>query len=243
MMKRIAVASLSLVAWLTLPGGLSAQRAGFQVGLAPGSRPPIVAQVRAGQVLQPFVTPQPFGAVVQPAQLTPQGQVVRRGARTVGRGVQIQQRGGQIGGPYRAGPASIAGRRGIRRVQRGNRIARQGQVVFVRPQIAGVVRERLPQHPVATPGVTVIAPRGRNPFTGVLGLGVSRLPRGVPAPNFGTRQRVRTSGNGALIGVTRADVIRQFGRPSATIINSGGETLIFGGTTVIIQNGQVAIVQ
>jgi hypothetical protein len=54
---------------------------------------------------------------------------------------------------------------------------------------------------------------------------------------------VRTSGNGVLIGATRADVIRQFGRPSATIINSGGETLIFGGTTVIIQNGQVAIVQ
>jgi hypothetical protein len=65
----------------------------------------------------------------------------------------------------------------------------------------------------------------------------------VPPPNFGTRQRVRQTGGQAFVGTTRADVIRQFGTPRATIINSNGETLVFGSTTVIIQNGQVVIVQ
>ena len=41
-------------------------------------------------------------------------------------------------------------------------------------------------------------------------------------------------------GTPRADVIRQFGQPSVTIITSTGETLYFtGGVTVILQNGQV----
>ena len=44
-----------------------------------------------------------------------------------------------------------------------------------------------------------------------------------------------------LVGAPRADVLRQFGQPSVTIITSTGETLYFtGGVTVIIQNGQVA---
>lgn len=42
-------------------------------------------------------------------------------------------------------------------------------------------------------------------------------------------------------GTPRAQVIRQFGSPSVTIITRSGETLYFnGGVTVIIQNGQVA---
>ena len=42
------------------------------------------------------------------------------------------------------------------------------------------------------------------------------------------------------IGTPRAEVIRQFGPPSVTVITSTGETLYFpGGATVIIQNGQV----
>jgi hypothetical protein len=44
-----------------------------------------------------------------------------------------------------------------------------------------------------------------------------------------------------VVGTPRADVIRQFGAPSVTIITSAGETMHFsGGVTVIIQNGQVA---
>ena len=230
--KRITVASLALVTLLALPAGLSAQRAGFMVGLAPGARPPIVSPVQAGHVIQPFVTPQAFGFVVPPAQLTAQGRVVRRGGQTA-------RRGGQIF----VGRGNQRGRPGGRQARRGNQIARQGQVFFVGPPIAGVVRGPLPRHPIVTPGTTVIAPRGRNPITGFLNLEGRRLPRGVPAPNFGTRTRVRQPGNRTLVGVTRADVIRQFGRPNVTIINSSGETLIFGGTTVIIQNGQVAIVQ
>ena len=41
-------------------------------------------------------------------------------------------------------------------------------------------------------------------------------------------------------GTSRADVIREFGPPSVTVITSTGETLYFpGGATVIVQNGQV----
>jgi hypothetical protein len=44
-----------------------------------------------------------------------------------------------------------------------------------------------------------------------------------------------------LAGTPRAEVLRQFGQPSVTVITSTGETLFFtGGVTVIIQNGQVA---
>ncbi len=232
MSKRITVASLALVTLLALPAGLSAQRAGFMVGLAPGARPPMVSPVQAGHVIQPFVTPQAFGFVVPPAQLTAQGQIVRRGGQTARRGGRIM-----------VGRGNQRGRPGGRQARRGNQIARQGQVFFVGPPIAGVFRGPLPQHPIITPVITVIAPRGRNPITGLLNLEGRRLPRGVPAPNFGTPTRVRQTGNRALVGFTRADVIRQFGRPNVTIINSSGETLIFGGTTVIIQNGQVAIMQ
>jgi hypothetical protein len=43
------------------------------------------------------------------------------------------------------------------------------------------------------------------------------------------------------VGTSRADVVRQFGQPSVTVITSTGETLYFSGNvTVIIQNGQVA---
>jgi len=43
------------------------------------------------------------------------------------------------------------------------------------------------------------------------------------------------------VGTSRADVVRQFGQPSVTVITSTGETLYFpGNVTVIIQNGQVA---
>jgi hypothetical protein len=42
-------------------------------------------------------------------------------------------------------------------------------------------------------------------------------------------------------GTPRADVLRQLGQPSVSIITLGGETLHFdGGLVVIIQNGQVA---
>jgi hypothetical protein len=41
-------------------------------------------------------------------------------------------------------------------------------------------------------------------------------------------------------GMTRAQVLSQFGPPSVSIITSTGETLYFsGGATVVIQNGQV----
>jgi hypothetical protein len=43
------------------------------------------------------------------------------------------------------------------------------------------------------------------------------------------------------VGMPRAEVLKQFGRPSASVITRTGETLYFsGGATVIIENGQVA---
>jgi hypothetical protein len=49
------------------------------------------------------------------------------------------------------------------------------------------------------------------------------------------------SGHLPPIGMARSEVLGQFGTPSVTVITSSGETLYFtGGTTVIIQNGQVA---
>jgi hypothetical protein len=53
-------------------------------------------------------------------------------------------------------------------------------------------------------------------------------------PVFGGTPRV------VPIGTPRADVIRQFGTPSVTVITNTGETLYFtGNVTVIIQNGVV----
>jgi hypothetical protein len=43
------------------------------------------------------------------------------------------------------------------------------------------------------------------------------------------------------VGMPRAEVLRQFGAPSVSVITSTGETMFFpGGGTVTIQNGQVA---
>jgi hypothetical protein len=43
------------------------------------------------------------------------------------------------------------------------------------------------------------------------------------------------------VGMPRAEVLRQFGPPSVSVITSTGETMFFpGGGTVTIQNGQVA---
>ena len=44
-----------------------------------------------------------------------------------------------------------------------------------------------------------------------------------------------------VAGTPRADVLRQFGQPSVTVVTSAGETLFFpGGVTIILHNGLVA---
>jgi hypothetical protein len=51
---------------------------------------------------------------------------------------------------------------------------------------------------------------------------------------------VSTSGAGPRVGMSRNDVLRQFGQPSVTIVTSTGETLYFnGGETIRLENGQV----
>jgi hypothetical protein len=63
----------------------------------------------------------------------------------------------------------------------------------------------------------------------------------IPNPGIVPSNPVRTRPHRPAAGTPRADVVRQFGQPSVTVITSTGETLYFpGNVTVIIQNGQVA---
>ena len=73
------------------------------------------------------------------------------------------------------------------------------------------------------PYVQTGVPFSAGAFAPTVALGPRPAPRFVPVP-----------------GTPRAEVIRQYGAPSVTVITAGGETLYFtGGVTVIIQNGQV----
>ena len=57
-----------------------------------------------------------------------------------------------------------------------------------------------------------------------------------------TIQTAPISHTKVVVGTSRSDVIRILGRPNVTIINAHGETMIFKGSTVIIQNGLVEVV-
>jgi hypothetical protein len=57
----------------------------------------------------------------------------------------------------------------------------------------------------------------------------------TPGPDIGPPASV----NGIGIGSTRAAVIAQFGRPTVSLADRNGEALVFGGTTILIQNGLV----
>jgi hypothetical protein len=137
-------------------------------------------------------------------------------------------------------------------VPRGQ-VFHQGQVIFIGPPTVkyGPGFDRS-VGPIVAPYVSVVTPRG----SGVFPRGAGVFPRrrrgrfggtrivqpGVPSvvvnrPGRGIRNA------GTVTGLPRADVLRRFGRPNVTVYNAQGETLIFGHTTIIIQNGVVAFVQ
>jgi hypothetical protein len=85
---------------------------------------------------------------------------------------------------------------------------------------------------VLVPGQTIIP----SPFVSPSPTGfVPGNPVLAPNPFISATHRL------VSLGTPRADVLRQFGQPSVTVITSTGETLYFtGNVTVIIQNGVVA---
>jgi hypothetical protein len=82
-------------------------------------------------------------------------------------------------------------------------------------------------YPILPSGIA--APSGAGAVTS------GRIPGSTPHPSTRT---------GIGPGTPRTDVIRQLGRPNASVYRqSGQETLIFSGMTVIIENGVVAVIQ
>jgi hypothetical protein len=85
--------------------------------------------------------------------------------------------------------------------------------------------------PVVNPGSSIFFPA--NP-----------IQPGLPFVSNPTQPGPFASGVGPVfppVGMPRAEVLRQFGQPSVSVITSTGETMFFpGGGTVTIQNGQVA---
>ncbi len=131
-----------------------------------------------------------------------------------------------------------------------------GSVVIVSPRAVKTApghEPRTPRHPVATPTVTVVTPgnggffpggRQRSPYGRHRGVQIiqpgSRSVFGVPTQNFFPGIQ---PGFGIVQGTSRADVIAYYGNPSVQILNRNSETMIFGGTTIIIENGVVALIR
>ena len=198
MKTKITLAILAVAVVVVLPATAEAQRAGFVVGLAPGSLHQSISPHLNGPVVLPFVTAPPFGGVIPPrhrvphGRLFPRGQVIFIGPPAVKIAPGFDRSVGPVVPPY---------------------------VSVVTPRGAGVFPRPRPGHF----GGTQIVQHGRSSVF------VNRPPRGNRA--------------GVITGLPRGDVLQRFGRPNVTIFNAQGETLIFGNTTIIIQNGVVAFVQ
>ena len=229
-MKSKAVLAV-LAILVVFPAALSAQRAGFLVGLGSG---------HTHQHMNPGITGYPRVRGYHP---------------------------GITGYPVVTGPTVITTARrstgfifpGAHQLPRAT-VVPHGSVLFVGPQVVKVApghEPRTPTHPVA-PGVAIVTPGNRgvvpggyyggNYGTGYYGgtYGAGYYGTGIVQrhnrPAVATRpSRGHTSGTGQiLVGAPRADVITHFGRPKVQILNRQSETLIFGGTTIIIRNGVVA---
>ena len=113
----------------------------------------------------------------------------------------------------------------------------QAPAIAVRSTFTGTPTLVLPPPQIAVPLVpsfpTVIVPNQ------VLVPGQTMFPANPILPGLPQGPHVRHGP--PVSGTPRADVLRQFGQPSVTIVTSTGETLFFpGGVTIILQNGQVA---
>ncbi len=226
-MKRTAIFVAALVLLAALPAGLDAQQAGFRVGI--GTRIG-VAQAPYGIGGPIFVGPNMVGRTLP----------------GIGGSVVVGNRG------RFAQPPAYGLQRG-RGIRPRPGINRRGSFVFVGPpavKIGPGHQPFTPTHPVATPGVTVITPGGNIVSTGTRPRGGVNLRPGtrIVQQGIGPAIAVRTNDPYSGIrnvgrGTPRHEVITRFGRPKVQILNRDSETLIFGGTTVIIQNGVVALVR
>ena len=245
MKSKAIIAALAIL--LAYPAGVRAQQAGFVVGI--GSRPQHAQIGQHGRVRTP---PAHRGAgVVQRSRGTafPQhGTAFPQGGRT------FPQRGRGFPQLGTAFP-----RRGGTFPQRGMTVPR-GAVIFVGPPAINIApnnarrhEPRTPTHPVVAPGVTVITPRTGRVFTDrrprtPIGVqpGVQIFQPGI-GPAIAVRGRNRHSGNQPVVnivaGTSRDEVIARFGRPRVQILRRNSETMIFGGTTIIIENGVVALIR
>ncbi len=227
---------------LVFPAGLRAQHAGFVVGIGSG-------HVQTGQHTQPAQ----HGLVRTPHshRIPGNGFVHRRGSAFPQRGSTFPQRGSVF--PQRG---STFPRRGTAFPQHGMVVPRGAGVFVVGPYAvknAPGHEPRTPTHPILVPGVTVVTPGTGRVVTGrrrgaPFGIqpGIRIIQPGIgPAIAVGARER--HSGNPSvgdiLRGTSRDEVIARFGRPKVQILNRNSETMIFGGTTIIIQNGVVALIR
>ena len=199
MKTKITLAILAVTVVVVLPTTAEAQRAGFVVGLAPGSVPQSISPHLTGPVVQPFITAPPFGIVMPHRHHVPRGRLFQRGQVIF------------------VGPPAVKIAPGFDRSV-GSIVS--PYVSVVTPLGAGVFPR---QRPGYFGGTQIVQPGRSSVFVNRLG---------------------RDNRNaGVITGLPRADVLRRFGRPNVTIFNIQGETLIFGNTTIIIQNGVVAFVQ
>jgi hypothetical protein len=247
MKSKAILAALTIL--LAFPAGLRAQQAGFVVGI--GSRQARSAQqgrIQQGRMQTGRIQQGRNGVVrTQPSQrVRVNGNVTPRGAAFPPRGAVLPQRG------------TAFPQRGRDFPQRGMNFPRSS-VVFVGP--AGVKNApghepRTPTHPVVAPGVTVITPGTGRVFTNGRRGTPFAIQSGVRIiqPEIGSAIAVRArnryssyppvvSVGNIVRGTSRDAVIARFGRPKVQIINRNSETMIFGGTTIIIENGIVALIR
>ena len=252
MRNKAIFATLAIL--LAFPAGVRAQQAGFIVGI--GSRPQHAQIGQHGRVrTQPahrgggVVQSRRGSAFPQHGSIFPQhGTAFPHGGRTFPqRGRGFPQLGTAF--PRRGGT-----------FPQGGMVVPRGAVVFVGPPAINIApnnarrhEPRTPTHPVVAPGVTVITPGTGRVFTGrrprtPIGVqpGVQIFQPGI-GPAIAVRGRNRHSGNqpvvNIVLGTSRDAVIARLGRPRVQILKRNSETMIFGGTTIIIENGVVALIR
>lgn len=191
-----------------------AQRAGFQIAIAPQANAPMVIPGFS----QPMVWPQ----LVMAPQMVQQLPVVIQPGSTFGfpttQNPYVVTHGGFVAGNvFPTGPVFFCPPQA--QVPYVNPYANPYVNTYVNPYVNPYVNSYVNPYAYATPTVVI-----NNPPQSHFGPAPATPAVTMPVP-----------------GTSRAQVIQQFGAPSVTIVTRSGETLYFnGGVTVIIQNGQVA---
>jgi hypothetical protein len=187
------------------PGVSTAQRAGFQIGIAQPATPFLPTQAPAivtnGTFVSRFTGPVPTVVIIQNPVIAPSPVFIP----------------GQVFTPNPAfGPNPFVVP------------AFPAQTSFF-TQTEPPTQMVVPPH-ILVPGQTSINPAATVP--------VNAQPQSFF--NNAPQPAVPDLRTGPVAGMSRVDVLRQFGQPTVTITTSTGETLYFnGGITVTLHNGQV----